>query len=90
MGQKKYPYAIKSWDMNWDVLSPPFFKYPGEIRSIMYTTNIIEGIHRQFRKVTKTKSVFLTDLSLEKNVVFSKPKCYKKSGPKGIEIGIQY
>jgi len=43
--------------MNWDVLSP-FFKYPGEIRSIMYTTNIIEGIHRQFRKVTKTKSVF--------------------------------
>ena len=36
---KKYPYAIKSWDMNWDVLSP-FFKYPIEIRKIMYTTNI--------------------------------------------------
>ncbi len=54
--------------MNWDVLSP-FFKYPIEIRKIMYTTNIIEGLHRQFRKVTKTKSVFPTDLSLEK-------KCY--------------
>ncbi|SHD78539.1 protein of unknown function [[Clostridium] ultunense Esp] len=47
--------------MNWDVLSP-FFKYPIEIRKIMYTTNIIEGLHRQFRKVTKTKSVFPTDL----------------------------
>lgn len=62
---KKYPYAIKSWEMNWDVLSP-FFKYPSEVRTIMYTTNIIEGFHRQLRKVTKTKSVFPSDQSLEK------------------------
>ncbi len=74
---KKYPYAIKSWDMNWDVLSP-FFKYPGEIRSIMYTTNIIEGIHRQFRKVTKTKSVFPTDLSLEKMLYLASQNVTKK------------
>ncbi len=72
--------------MNWDVLSP-FFKYPIEIRKIMYTTNIIEGLHRQFRKVTKTKSVFPTDLSLEKNAISSKSKCYEKNGPRDIEIG---
>lgn len=74
---KKYPYAIKSWDMNWDVLST-FFKYPSEIRSIMYTTNIIEGVHRQFRKVTKTKSVFPTDLSLEKMLYLASQNVTKK------------
>lgn len=62
---KKYPYAIKSWENNWDVISP-FFKYPEEIRKIIYTTNIIEGLHRQFRKVTKTKSIFPSDISLQK------------------------
>ncbi len=41
----KYPFAIKSWDMNWDVLSS-FFKFPNEVRTIMYTTNIIESLHR--------------------------------------------
>ena len=74
---KKYPYAIKSWYMNWDVLSP-FFKYPIEIRKIMYTTNIIEGVHRQFRKVTKTKSVFPTDLSLEKMLYLASQNVMKK------------
>ncbi len=86
-GEKKYPYAIKSWDMNWDVLSP-FFKYPIEIRKIMYTTNIIEGLHRQFRKVTKTKSVFPTDLSLEKNAISSKSKCYEKMDPEIQKLGL--
>ncbi|NLA83989.1 MAG: IS256 family transposase [Clostridiales bacterium] len=62
---KQYPYAFKSWENNWEVLSP-FFKYPNEIRKIIYTTNIIESVNRQFRKVTKTKSVFPSDASLEK------------------------
>ncbi len=44
---KQYPYAIRSWENNWDVLSP-FFKFPEEIRKIIYTTNIIEGVHCQF------------------------------------------
>lgn len=73
----KYPYAIKSWETNWDVLSP-FFKYPGEIRTIMYTTNIIEGFHRQLRKVTKTKSVFPSDQSLEKMLYLSSQNVMKK------------
>ncbi|MGI6704501.1 MAG: IS256 family transposase [Clostridia bacterium] len=62
---KQYPYALKSWETNWDVLST-FFKYPDDIRKIIYTTNIIEGLHRQFRKVTKSKSVFPSDAALEK------------------------
>lgn len=52
--------------MNLDILSP-FLKYPGDIRRIMYTTNIIESLHRQFRKVTKTKSIFPHDQLLENN-----------------------
>lgn len=53
--------------MNWDVLSQ-FFKYPIEIRTIMYTTNILESVHRQFRKATKTKTIFPSDLALEKMI----------------------
>ena len=62
---KLYPFAFSSWESNWDVLSF-FFKFPNEIRKIIYTTNAIEGLNRQFRKVTKSKSVFPSDTSLEK------------------------
>ncbi len=54
---KDYPTAVRSWEENWDILAT-FFTYPPEIRKIIYTSNIIEGLHRQFRKVTKNKSVF--------------------------------
>lgn len=74
---KKYPYAIKSWQMNWDILSP-FFKYPEEIRTIMYTTNIIEGFHRQLRKVTKTKNMFPSDQALEKILYLASQNVVKK------------
>ncbi len=49
-----YPTCVKSWYENWDVISP-FFKYSENIRKIMYTTNIIENLHRKFRKITKGK-----------------------------------
>ncbi len=62
---KKYPYAIKSWRNNWKILAT-FFKYPQEIRKIIYTTNHIENFNRMVRKVTKTKSSFPTDNSLFK------------------------
>ena len=62
---KKYPYAIKSWRNNWKNLAT-FFKYPLEIRKIIYTTNHIENFNRTIRKVTKTKSSFPTDESLFK------------------------
>ena len=62
---KKYPLVINSWKNKWDNLSI-FFKYPADIRKIIYTTNIIESVHRQFRKLTKTKGAFPNENSLLK------------------------
>lgn len=61
----KYPAMIKSWLNNWERLSN-YFKYPKEIRRIIYTTNTIESFHSQLRKVTKSKRVFPSDMSLFK------------------------
>jgi transposase-like protein len=61
----KYPLIIRSWRNNWVEIAT-FFKYPPEIRKIIYTTNIIESYHRQLRKVTKGKSIFPTDEALLK------------------------
>ena len=74
---KQYPFAVRSWENNWDVLSP-FFKFPQDIRRIVYTTNIIEGLHRQFRKVTKTKTVFPSDTALEKMLYLASVNVMKK------------
>lgn len=62
---KKYPKISQSWRENWPNLST-YFKYPQELRRLIYTTNAIEGFSRQLRKVTKAKSVFPTDDSLFK------------------------
>lgn len=61
----KYPLIVRSWRNNWAEIST-FFKYPPEIRKIIYTTNMIESYHRQLRKVTKGKSIFPTDDALLK------------------------
>ena len=60
-----YLYAVKSWRANWPLLAT-FFKYPPEIRRLVYTTNPIENFNRGIRKITKTKSSFPTDDSLFK------------------------
>lgn len=62
---KKYPLGVKSWRVNWNELST-MFKYPPEIRKLIYTTNAIENFNRQLRKVTKTKSAFVSDDALMK------------------------
>jgi len=62
---KRYPSAVKSWKSNWHHLST-FFSYPPEIRKMIYTTNLVESLHRQFRKVTKSKGSFPTDDALKK------------------------
>ncbi len=62
---KKYPKISKSWRDSWANFIT-YFKYPQEIRKLIYTTNAIEGFNRQLRKVTKAKSVFPTDDSLLK------------------------
>lgn len=63
--RKQYPSCVKSWEDNWEVLST-FFEYPPEIRKIIYTTNIIEGLNRQFRQITKNKPSFTNDDSLRR------------------------
>jgi hypothetical protein len=62
---QKYPIVIKSWRNKWENLSV-YFKYPEEIRRVIYTTNSIEAVHRQFRKLTKTKGGFPNENSLLK------------------------
>lgn len=63
----KYPQAVQPWLDKWALLSP-FFDYPPAVRKVMYTTNAVEGYHRQLRKVTKTKGAFSSDVALQKLV----------------------
>ena len=74
---KKYPKIAPSWRENWSNLST-YFKYPQEVRRLIYTTNAIEGFNRQLRKVTKAKSVFPTDDSLLKMLYLAMMDITKK------------
>lgn len=74
---KKYPKIAISWKNNWPRLST-YFKYPQEVRTLIYTTNTIEGYNRKLRKVTKNKSVFPTDDSLLKMLYLATQDITKK------------
>ena len=74
---RKYPKIAQSWRENWPNLST-YFKYPQEVRKLIYTTNAIEGFNRQLRKVTKAKSVFPTDDSLLKMLYLAMTDITKK------------
>lgn len=73
----KYPMVIKSWHSNWENLSH-YFHYSGEIRRLIYTTNAIEGFHRQLRKFTKTKGAFASETALFKLVYCACQKIAQK------------
>jgi len=73
----KYPQICRSWESNWSNLSG-FFKYPEEMRRLIYTTNAVEGFHRMLRKFTKTKTNFPTDDALRKSVYLSVKEIGKK------------
>jgi putative transposase len=62
---KKYPLAVNPWKNHWQHVST-YFKYSDDIRRIIYTTNAVEGLHRQLRKVTKNRSLFPNDEALMK------------------------
>lgn len=64
---KRYPMTVKSWRDHWDELAT-MFKYPEQIRRIIYTTNAIENFNRQLRKATKTKGAFVSDDALLKQL----------------------
>jgi putative transposase len=74
---KKYPLVINSWRTNWNKLST-YFKYDPTIRKLIYTTNAIEGFHRQVRKVTKTKGAFTSDMALLKLIYLAYRNIQKK------------
>lgn len=74
---KKYPSSIRSWQNNWADLST-YFKYPPELRKLIYTTNAIENFNRQLRKVTKSKSIFPTDDALFKMLYLAMTDITKK------------
>ena len=83
---KKYPKIAISWRDNWANLST-YFKYPQEVRTLIYTTNTIEGFNRQLRKVTKNKGVFPTDDSLIKMLYLAMMDITKKWTGKRREWG---
>ena len=74
--RKQYPSCVKSWEENWEILST-FFEYPLEIRKIIYTTNIIEGLNRQFRQITKNKPSFTNDDSLRRMLYLASQRILK-------------
>lgn len=74
---KKYPVVLESWKKNWDKLST-YFQYTEPIRKLIYTTNPIEGYHRQIRKVTKTKGAFTNEMALIKLVYLATLRIQKK------------
>ncbi len=92
----KYLSAFKTWEENWDAICP-FFQFSEPIRKIMYTTNTIESLNRQFRKYTKTKSVFPNDMSLmkclylsTKNIAKKWTQPYRNWGPILSELSIMF
>ena len=74
---QKYPIVIQSWQNNWEELST-YFQYTSPIRKLIYTTNAVEGYHRQVRKVTKTKGAFSSDMALLKLVYLATMNIEKK------------
>jgi putative transposase len=74
---KKHPIVIRSWENNWVELTA-YFNYTPDIRRLIYTTNVIEGYHRQLRKVTKTKTTYPTDDALKKIIYLATVEASKK------------
>lgn len=75
--QEKYPLAVKPWVNHWDNLVT-FLKFTDPIRKMIYTTNAVESLHRQFKKVTKNKSVFPNDDALLKMLFLASRDVTKK------------
>lgn len=81
----QYPIVIKSWRNKWENLSV-YFKYLADIRRVNYTTNAIEAVHRQFRKLTKTKGAFPNENSLMK-LLYMETRMPVRNGPCRFRIG---
>jgi len=75
--KSKYPYSVKNWEDNWDLVIP-FFKYSEELRKIMYTTNAIESLNSSYRRYTKNRTVFPNDDALRKSLYLATKNIIEK------------
>jgi putative transposase len=75
--QDKYPNALKSWHVNWDVISP-IFKFSADVRTVIYTTNAIESLNATYRKLNRQRSVFPSDTALLKALYLATFEATKK------------
>lgn len=74
---EKYPNAMKSWEQNWDVLSP-IFKFSADVRKVIYTTNAIESLNSTYKKLNRQRTVFPSDKALLKSLYLSTLQATKK------------
>jgi len=74
---KEYPLALRIWDRDWERIST-MFRFTDEMRKLIYTTNAIESVHSQFRKVTRSKNQFPDDISVMKMLYLSSIEVSKK------------
>lgn len=75
--QKHYPNAMKSWSVNWDVITP-IFKFSSEVRKVIYTTNAIESLNSTYRRLNRQRSVFPSDTALLKALYLATFQATKK------------
>ena len=73
----KYPNAMKSWTVNWDVITP-IFKFSADVRKVIYTTNAIESLNSTYRKLNRQRSVFPSDQALLKALYLATFEATKK------------
>lgn len=74
---EKYPNAMKSWELNWDVLTP-IFKFSSDVRKVIYTTNAIESLNSTYKKLNRQRTVFPSDKALLKSLYLSTLQATKK------------
>lgn len=74
---EKYPNAMKSWEQNWDVLTP-IYKFSADVRKVIYTTNAIESLNSTYKKLNRQRSVFPSDTALLKSLYLSTLQATKR------------
>ena len=74
---EKYPNAMKSWEQNWDILTP-IFKFSADVRKVIYTTNAIESLNSTYKKLNRQRTIFPSDKALLKSLYLSTLQATKK------------
>ncbi|EFS22387.1 putative transposase, Mutator family, partial [Fusobacterium gonidiaformans 3-1-5R] len=75
--EEKYPYSMKSWEQNWDILSP-IFKFSMDVRKVIYTTNAIESLNSTYKKLNRQRSIFPNEKALLKTLYLATLQATKK------------